>query len=260
MTTDVITVKAFQDNYLWLVINNKSGISFTVDPGDAQPIIAALEGRGLGLDAILVTHHHPDHIGGVDTLVDRYGCPVYGPDSANIPQVTVKLKQGDRLSIADCDFQVLEVPGHTLDHIAYFSDSPAIGPALFCGDTLFAGGCGRVFEGTPSQMSNSLQKIASLPPGTRIYCAHEYTLSNLRFALAVEPGNRELAERMEEVNMLRSRDLPSVPSELAVELATNPFLRTGHPAVRQAAAARLNRPPADEVETFAAIRGWKDNF
>lgn len=189
---EVHRVHAFQDNYLWVVINRGVGAAFVVDPGDAEPVIACLEEQQVSLTAILATHHHPDHIGGVNILVDRYRCPVYGPDSDNIPQVTCKLGEGDSIEIAGLKLEVMEVPGHTLDHIAYYCAHMNDTPALFCGDTLFAGGCGRLFEGTPEQMLGSLAKLSSLPPKTKVYCAHEYTQANLRFAAAVEPENREI--------------------------------------------------------------------
>ena len=260
MTVEVHRVHAFSDNYLWVVTESDTDASFVVDPGDAEPVLRCLDSAGVPLTAILLTHHHPDHTGGVDRLVDRYQCPVYGPRSTHIPQVTRPLAEGDSFGLAGLVFDVIEVPGHTLDHIAYFCPDLNGAPALFCGDTLFAGGCGRLFEGNPAQMLGSLAKLAALPPATEVYCAHEYTLANLKFAVVVEPGNSALAERLAQVEAQRARDVATVPSTLAVELATNPFLRSGEAAVISAAAGRLGRAPRDADETFAAIRGWKDNF
>lgn len=260
MSIDILRVHAFKDNYLWVGADQTSKQAFVVDPGDAQPVISCLEQAGLELAAILVTHHHPDHTGGVTALSARYGCEVYGPDSQQIPQVTKALREGDRIEVLGCRFVIYEVPGHTLDHIAYFSAELGAGPALFCGDTLFAGGCGRLFEGTAEQMLASLDKLAALPADTLVYCAHEYTLSNLRFAVAVEPDNEILAARNREVIRKREQNLPTVPSALETELASNPFLRTRVPAVRRVARQRLGHTPQNDAETFFAIRQWKDVF
>ncbi len=261
MTVEIHTIPAFSDNYLWLLGDPENGTALVVDPGDAGPIQTALDRLGLRLGAMLTTHHHADHVGGVSTLVEAHGCPVHGPRSPHIPQVTHPVREGDELTLLGLAFTVIEVPGHTLDHIAYFCARGADGhPWLFCGDTLFAAGCGRLFEGSPAQMSESLSKLANLPADTRVYCAHEYTLSNLRFALAVEPDNRALQARQARVARMRDADIPSVPSTLEEELATNPFLRCHQPAVRQAAADRAGMPSPGPVETLAAIRQWKDNF
>lgn len=254
-------IRAFRDNYIWLLQDSHSNRSCVVDPGDATPVIEALSSRNLTLEAILITHHHPDHVGGVAQLVERYAARVYGPESDHFTAVDVVLTDGDRRQVLDHDFEVLTVPGHTLDHIAYYHRTPGQAPALFPGDTLFAGGCGRLFEGTAEQMHHSLSKLAALPEATRIFCAHEYTLANLRFALAVEPGNVALQQRLDEVERLREKDLPTLPSTIATEKATNPFLRTAEPEVAAAAARYRGHDslPAPAADTFAAIRSWKDN-
>ena len=259
MNLSIIRIPAFQDNYLWLIAN-AAGEAAVVDPGDADPVIRALEDNDLTLVAVLATHHHGDHIGGIDTLVNRYQCPVYGPVSENIPQVTHPLREGDRVQLLGATFAVLEVPGHTLDHIVYYSNDLAPTPVLFAGDTLFAGGCGRLFEGTPAQMYDSLSKLMNLPDTTRVYCAHEYTLANLTFAAAVEPDNEALARRLQEVREMRRQDIATVPSDLALERATNPFLRADEETVAAAASRQLGHDPGSGPETFAAIRNWKDNF
>lgn len=253
-------IPAFSDNYLWLVDNGYS--AFAIDPGDAQPIIDILKQYSLSLESILTTHHHPDHIGGVNELVALTGATVIGPQSAHIPQVNQIVRQDDTVAVLDFNFSVIEVPGHTLDHIAYFSDAnnPLSKPLLFSGDTLFAGGCGRVFEGSFSQMRESLSKLKQLPSETRIYCAHEYTQANLCFAEAVEPNNAALQTRIADVNHRRSSHQTTVPSHLADELSTNPFLRYNIDSVIAVAEQRLGRQPANDDEVFGSIREWKDQF
>jgi hydroxyacylglutathione hydrolase len=249
-------IPAFSDNYLWCLYD--AGAAWVVDPGDAAPVLDFLDTHGLRLEGILITHHHPDHIGGVGELIRRCSPGfIYGPDNSRIPGRTHRVGDGDRLELLGRTFEVLAVPGHTLDHLAYFSDD-AQQPLLFCGDTLFAGGCGRLFEGTPAQMYASLQRLAALPPQTAVYCAHEYTQSNLRFAAAVEPANRQLAARQAEVAEARRRGQPTVPSRLADELATNPFLRVESDGV--ATAVDRREPTGNIIDRFAALRRWKDQF
>jgi hydroxyacylglutathione hydrolase len=260
----VVAVPAFDDNYLWLVLSADQRRAAVVDPGDAQAIDQALAARGLTLEAILLTHHHRDHAGGVPALKARWSCPVYGPRGERIEGVDHPLDEGDRVELPALGlrFTVMAVPGHTRGHIAYFAahldDSDP--PALFCGDTLFAGGCGRLFEGTPAQMLDSLGRLSALPDPTRVYCAHEYTLSNLRFAVAVDPDNGALQTRLAQAQARRARGEPTVPGEMAAERATNPFLRTHLPALRAAATAHLGHAPADAAECFGAIRDWKNQF
>ncbi len=252
---EISPVPAFQDNYIWMLA--RDGEAIVVDPGDAAPVHDALRRHALQLTGILVTHHHGDHVGGVAELAQAYRVRVWGPARESIPRRDVALREGDRIELMGQSFSVIDVPGHTAGHIALHA--PGI-EALLCGDTLFACGCGRLFEGTPPQMYGSLQKLAQLPGATRVYCAHEYTLSNIRFARAVEPDNAELAVRQRQCEQQRARGEPTVPSTIAAELATNPFLRCDEPAVRAAAERRAPGAGADPVSTFAAIRAWKNAF
>jgi hydroxyacylglutathione hydrolase len=259
----VDAIPAFSDNYIWLIRAPGTRSVAVVDPGDAGPVEAVLDREGLELKAIVLTHHHPDHTGGVERLRAR-GPVVLGPRDEEIEGVDVRLAGGDtaRIDAMGLSLKVIDVPGHTRGHIAYHLERLGADPRplLFCGDTLFAGGCGRLFEGTPAQMLASLDRLAALPAQTLVFCAHEYTLSNLRFAAAVEPETGAVAERLAEVERMRAQGLATVPSSLATELATNPFMRTRLPSVRAAAAARLGREPASEAECFGAIRDWKNVF
>jgi hydroxyacylglutathione hydrolase len=254
-------VKAFNDNYLWVFHQEGGNQACAVDPGDAAPVLAYLDQAGLQLAAILVTHHHGDHIGGVDALLRRFPVPVYGPANPRIPQVTNVVAEGERVRVLNHEFRVLAVPGHTVEHIAYVSTERATkaGPALFCGDTLFAAGCGRMFEGNPPMMHGSLRKLAALSPDTQVYCAHEYTLSNLRFAAAVMPDNADVQERIRNESAKRERGEPTVPSNIGLELRTNPFLRSAEPAV-VAAAQRHQASASDPATIFGVLRKWKDSF
>ena len=248
-------IPAFDDNYLWLLVRGSQAA--VVDPGDAAPVLQRLQQRNLSLQAILVTHHHGDHVGGVASLSRATGARVHGPGAEAIPARDVALAGGSRIDVLGVAFDVLDVPGHTLGHIAYHA--PAL-RALFCGDTLFAAGCGRLFEGTAAQMTASLAKLASLPADTRVYCALEYTLSNLRFALAVEPDSEALRRRQQACAALRRRGEPTLPSTIADELATNPFLRCSEPDVRRAAEARAGGPLPTAESVFTVIRQWKNVF
>lgn len=252
----VTPLPAFNDNYLWLMTRGRDAA--VVDPGDAAPVRRALEQRGLRLTAILVTHHHGDHVGGVVELKAATGATVYGPAREAIPAIDRPLRGGDAASVLDVDFTVIDVPGHTLGHIAYFAAGTEP-PLLFCGDTLFGCGCGRVFEGTPAQMLSSLDALAALPPATQVHCAHEYTMSNIRFAQTVEPGNRALAQRAARDGEARERGEPTLPSTIGLELATNPFLRCDAPEV-QASVTGRTADAVDRTSIFAAMREKKNAF
>ena len=251
----VTAIPAFNDNYIWLVSTGAAECA-VVDPGDAAPVERALHRDGLDLAYILLTHHHADHIGGVGRLAAATGAQVFGPHDERIPGQTRSLGEGERieLPLLGLTFEVIEVPGHTSTHIAYHGQG-----CLFCGDTLFSVGCGRLFEGTPEQMQASLDKIAALPPATRVFCAHEYTLSNCDFALQVEPENRALRRRASEVEAARAAGRITVPSRLADDLAVNPFLRSREPGVVRAA-RRRNPEVQPGASKLAEIRAWKDAF
>ena len=256
---NLLPLPAFSDNYIWLLHNGTQAL--VVDPGDAAPVQAALQTHGLQLQAILVTHHHADHVGGVDALRAATGAVVYGPAFEVLPEPVVRVDATTQLQLLGLNWRVLEVPGHTAGHIAWYTEPPGQAPFLFCGDTLFSGGCGRLFEGTPAQMHASLQLLAQLPPDTRVACAHEYTLSNLEFACAVEPSNTALLQYRAHCQALRQQQRPTLPSTLAQELAINPFLRCDVKEVAHSAQSfcpdALSQNPAS---VLAALRAWKNAF
>jgi hydroxyacylglutathione hydrolase len=255
----IIPIPAFADNYIWLLREGKGAA--VVDAGDAAPVIDYLEREELELTAIICTHHHGDHVGGNRALLDRWQVPVYGPAQETIPGRTHAVREGDEVVVAGIGLalSILDIPGHTAGHIAYVSQAAAA-RLVFCGDTLFAVGCGRLFEGTPTDMVASLDKLAALPADTLVYCGHEYTLANLRFALAVEPGNAALREREIAARAQRARGEPTLPSTIGDERATNPFLRTGETTIRAAASAHADRELGDRIGVFAEIRAWKNAF
>ena len=247
-------VPAFSDNYVWLL--DEGDARLVVDPGDAGPVLERVAADGRAPTAILLTHHHDDHVGGVPALLRRWpGLPVFGPADSRIATVDRPVADGDRVAVGPWRFEAIAVPGHTVSHIAFHGDG-----LLFCGDTLFSLGCGRLFEGTPRDMLGSLERLAALPAQTLVCCGHEYTLANAAFARVVEPDNPALRRRLEEATTMRDRGLPTLPSTLRSELDCNPFLRIDAPAVRAAVAARDPGASADRVEAFAALRRWKDGF
>jgi hydroxyacylglutathione hydrolase len=253
----LIPLPAFADNYIWMLHDGRRAL--VVDPGDPQPVLVALHTLGLALDAILVTHHHPDHTGGVKALREATGAPVFGPWLEPMPEPLTRLKEGDPLVALGLTFKVLEVPGHTAGHIAYYCEAAAGAPLLFCGDTLFSAGCGRLFEGTPAQMLASLDRLAALPEATRVCCAHEYTLSNLKFARAVDPQNEALQRYTDSAQALRNAHQATLPSTIGLERQINPFLRSRQPALIRAAQS-FDAQAQDAVSTFAALRQWKNQF
>ena len=261
MISTIHPIPAFTDNYIWASCEAQSRQVCVVDPGDAQPVIEYLQNNDLQLSDILITHHHPDHTGGIKELTSRYSCRVVGPSSSGIKGISEFVSEGDSVTLYGQIFSVIEVPGHTLDHIAYYcEDENQIDPILFCGDTLFAAGCGRLFEGTPEMMHQSLSKLSALPANTRVYCTHEYTMANLQFAIAADAENDVLIERIELEKAKRAANQPTLPSSIELELATNPFLRCEKPKLQESAEMQSGRTSRNEIEVFAALRSWKDSF
>jgi hydroxyacylglutathione hydrolase len=252
---EIIPIPAFEDNYIWLIRNQ--AFAAVVDPGDADPVMEYLQQHGLRLTAILITHHHGDHCGGAEELRAHFGCPVYGPRRERITATTQAVGEKDIVTLPElgATFHVIDVPGHTLGHVAYYGLN-----SLFCGDALFACGCGRLFEGTPEQMQSSLAKLAALPDETGVFCAHEYTLDNIRFARIADPGNAALQEREERERKTRAQGLPTLPSSIALEKSTNPFLRWDDPHLMAAANRFAGRPLSTPASIFGAIRQWKDKL
>ncbi|NVJ65085.1 MAG: hydroxyacylglutathione hydrolase [Gammaproteobacteria bacterium] len=255
----IYPIRAFSDNYIWALHDANSNKVVVVDPGDANPVIEYVEHNNLELDSILITHYHNDHIGGVETLKQQYNCQVYGSSYDNLSFCDGLLEDSQSISLLNgqLNFDILHVPGHTLGHIAYYDAQNQI---LFCGDTLFKAGCGRMFEGQPQQFYQSLMKLAALPSTTKVYCTHEYTLSNLRFALHIEPNNQATQTTNKVCTELRSKDKVTLPSSIAEELATNPFLRCNIPSVQQRINQITARNDKQDFEIFASMRRLKDNF
>jgi hydroxyacylglutathione hydrolase len=255
---NVRPVRAFSDNYIWFIESPRDPERIiVVDPGDAEPVIAELRRSGASLAAILLTHHHADHIGGVPGLLAEWPVPVIAPDDDRIAQRTRTVADGETCELPDLGlaFEILHVPGHTVSHIAFFGHG-----ALFCGDTLFSAGCGRMFEGTAMQMDASLNRLGALPPGTLMFCGHEYTAANLRFALTVDPNNAAALAYRDTVDSVRAADAPTLPSTLALENRVNPFLRCADPVVRDAAEAHAGETLSSQPRVFGALRAWKDHF
>jgi hydroxyacylglutathione hydrolase len=253
---DISPIAALGDNYIWLLRSQGSELVAVVDPGDATPVLQMLRSHQLTLGAVLITHHHGDHTAGIPALKKSFpDAAIYGPGREGIAGMTHHVGEGDEVSLPglDVDLRVMDVPGHTAGHVAYYGEG-----ALFCGDTLFAAGCGRVFDGTMADLSASLERIAQLPADTLIYCAHEYTLDNLGFAEWVEPESEAVRQRLKETQGLRANSRPTVPSRLALELETNPFLRTQVPGVVQMAQKQAGRPLPDRAAVFEVLRNWKD--
>ena len=255
--TNVTAIPAFNDNYIWLISKENNKNVVIVDPGDARPVLATLKEHQYQPVAIIITHHHSDHIGGIKALTDQFNVPVYGPANERITAINHPLTEDDIVHIPELGIhlQVIDVPGHTRGHIAFYADN-----MLFCGDTLFTGGCGRLFEGTAEQMHHSLSKIAALPNETQVYCAHEYTLDNLNFAKVVEPDNTMLLQRISDTQAARKLNKFTVPATLELEKATNPFLRCHTPNVIKAAEKFASKPLNSGAETFAVVRHWKDTL
>ena len=253
----LIPLPAFADNYIWMLHDGQHAL--VVDPGDAQPVLAALQREGLQLETILVTHHHADHTGGVAALRQATGARVCGPAGEAMPEPLQRLNGGDHYTSLGLRFGVMEVPGHTAGHIAFYCAAMDGAPLLFCGDTLFSGGCGRLFEGTPAQMLASLDSLAALPDNTRVCCTHEYTLGNQKFAMAIEPANTDLQQYHAHCEALRDQGLPTLPSSIGLERKINPFLRSRLPAVIQAASAH-DADMTHNTGAFATLRQWKNDY
>ena len=257
MVLDILPIQALRDNYIWTLINRSNNCAVCVDPGESKPLLQRLDKEKAKLVAILITHHHWDHTNGIKEIIKHYDVPVYGPKKEHIPDLSTRLIENDLVEIEELglSLKTIEIPGHTKGHIAYYGQE-----MLFCGDTLFTAGCGRIFEGTTEQMFNSLNKLASLPKETLIYCGHEYTENNLHFALTLEPDNENLQQRLSQTQSLRQKERATVPAPIEIERLTNPFLRSHEKSIRQAAEKFSGKQLPTPIEVFAEIRNWKNNF
>lgn len=256
---NLIAIPAFQDNYIWML--HTQGSAWVVDPGAAEPVLQALAANQLDLAGVLITHHHGDHAGGVNRLIAEYPkAAIYGPANESLNFNYTGLTEGEEIEIFETRVRVLDVPGHTAGHVAYFLHPDQMKPILFCGDTLFSGGCGRLFEGTAEQMHHSLSKLVACPSETLVCCAHEYTLSNLKFASAVEPGNADLKAYVQACESLRAAGQPTLPSTIEIECKINPFLRCSAPEVIGSAQHHAGRPLPDAAAVLSELREWKNSF
>lgn len=252
---NIIPIPALKDNYIWTLHNQQHAA--VVDPGNAGPIHAYLKANKLKLAAILCTHHHHDHTGGVSELAQVYNVPVYGPQHENIPCISHRLGEGDAVELAELNIRldVIDIPGHTRGHIGFVGAG-----GVFCGDTLFGCGCGKLFEGTAGQLLHALRRLADLPDETKVYCGHEYTEANIRFALACEPDNAQLQQRQADAHALRAAGQPTLPSTISLEKATNPFLRCTEPGIIASVLRMTSIQQTGEISVFTALRSWKDSF
>ncbi len=257
---NVIPIPAFEDNYIWCLQGSSGTDCLVVDPGDASVVLDVLKKNKLTLKGILVTHHHWDHTNGIDELLQHFNVPVYGPDNNDIKQISHRVSGGDRIHLLETEFKIISTPGHTLDHVCYIAESDGESPLLFCGDTLFSAGCGRLFEGTPEQMFQSLNQLKQLTAKTRIFCTHEYTEANIRFALAVEPKNQVLIQYADEVKAIRASGKPTLPVLMDQQLQINPFLRTDVDSVIEAVVRKNGEAEYTSTDVLRVIRQWKDNF
>lgn len=257
MSIEIQPISALHDNYIWMIVHPKRKQAIIVDPGEAAPVMTELTRQHLSLAAIFITHHHWDHTNGIAELLNFQSVPVYGPSQDLVPLCDHPLQEGDKITIDDLesDFRIMAIPGHTLGHIAFVGVD-----YVFCGDTLFTAGCGRLFEGSAEQMHDSLTRLSQLPGDTAVYCGHEYTQANLGFAALVEPNNANITHRQTEVTQRRAKNLPTVPAKISLELATNPFLRAHVPTVKTAAEKHAGKSLDTDVEVFAVLRHWKDNL
>ncbi|EPJ43512.1 MAG: metallo-beta-lactamase superfamily protein [Osedax symbiont Rs2] len=254
----VTSISAFSDNYIWMIHSSDNQVA-VVDPGAAQPVIDALQERGKTLAAILITHHHDDHTGGVDQLIEKYQVPVYGPQNCKYSGINRPLKDGDNIELFNRRLSIKTVPGHTLDHICYLNETGSAAQ-LFCGDSLFLAGCGRVFEGSMLQMLQAMHYFKQLQADTLIYCTHEYSLANLAFAQTVEPDNLYIQQQIEHCSNLRIEGKATLPSNIASELLINPFLRCDNPDIQRTAALYSRKVVDSELDTFTVLRNWKNIF